>query len=410
MASSTNLREYLLIVQEKQLNVPFHATAADDGENYVAQTPQTALVIPASDSLAALPNAIFIRLDGGNAFTMRAKPITEDIMSGGGYAYIGQTVSGRTACVGNLQTKLYGSQMPFLMGWCAQLVNSAHTSPWVTLAPATGGYGGTAIGDLPSCSIYHVIKRPGTGATAYKCRQYGGVKVMGATISASSDAQIATLNLNLQGCRYTGDPYAGSDATGGAQTIAWATDPTQDAYTVVTDPTKIPDPNYFPYDPLLFTYTKHGLDIYPTGESAPSKLYRTQYSSINLNFGNKIDARFFETRYASYLQFVGRQATLSAKILYKPAGATGMGTHEDRYYLETLANTTMSFAFTTGAAAASNKLATATFTMGTTNVIRDIADDTPVDRVYEQTITVQNIYDYTGGTPADFTFAYTLAT
>lgn len=407
MASSTNLREYLLIVQEKQLNVPSHATAADDGENYVAQT-ATSLSITADDLITsvspAIPyNAIWIRLDGGNAFTMRAKPITEDIMSGGGYAYIGQTVSGRTGCVGTLQTKVYGSQIPFLFSWICTLKTTTSV-PWTNVDPAASGYGGTNVGDLMSCSIYHVIKRPGS-TNAYKCRMYGGVKVMGATLSASSDNQVATLSLNLQGCRYTGDPYAGSDATGGATSLAWATDPTQDAYTVVNDPTKVPDPHYFPYDPILFTHSRHQLKIYPTGQS-PSPIYRTQISSINLNFGNKVDARFFESRFANYLQFVGRQATLTAKILYKPKAATGMGTDEDRYYLETLAKTTCSFGFDTGSAT-TNAFKTATFNLNTTNVIRDIADDTPVDRVYEQTIQVQNIYDYTGGTPSDFSFAWT---
>lgn len=415
-ASVTNLREYVLIVQEPQLMVPVHADADIASGPYVVQT--KAPIAPPSSSTppATVPNAIFIRIDGGNAFTMRAKPVTENITSGGGYAYLGQVVSGRTSCVGTLQTKLYGSQSAFLLGWATMLVNNATVTfpsgqgvaagarkvPWVTLAPDANGVGGTALGDLASCSIYHAIRRSdGT----YRCRLYSGVKVMGGTLACSSDSQIATLNLNLQGCRYAGDPFGGSDVTAAAGSpIIWANDPAQVDAATLNDPMKIPDPVWYPTDPFLFTHTAKLLKIYPTGDSAPSTLYRTQISSLSLNFGNRCDARFFENRYANYIQFLGRQATLTAKILYKPKGGIGMSaTHDDRDSLETLAGCTMSVGFNTGASTA-NAIVGISFDFKAANIISDIADDTPVDRVYEQTITVQNTYDYTGGSPADFSF------
>lgn len=408
MASSTNLREFILIVQEQQLGVPCHASVTDTPTPQVDYAPQTAtaLVVATGNAVPAPTtlNAIFVRIDGGNAFTMRVRPVAEDIMSGGGYAYIGQTVAGRMALTGTLQTKLYANQAKFLLDW-ACTPKSSTSVPWPNIDPSSGR-GGTATGDLCSCTIYHAIRRSdGT----YRTRMYGGVKVMGGTLSASADTQVVTLNLTLQGARPAKDLYYATDlntaTTQGAHPVSWANDPAMDAYTVVNDPMKIPDPNFYPTDVFLFTHSRGKLILNPNTES-PAVAYRTQFSSISLNFGNKCDARSFENRYVTKIQFLGRQATLTAKILYKPAASVGMGSAEDRDYLETLQGHDMQFGFDNGSVT-SNQIKTINFNFQSGNVIRDLMEDTPVDRIYEQTVEVQNIYDYPGGTPTDFTFTAT---
>lgn len=420
-ASVTNLREYLMIVPEKQPRCPWHSGVTTPDSYMAAQTSagltQFDYTTPVDQTGGSVTNCLFIRIDGGNAFKMRPKPVTQDIFMGGGLATIGQTVSGRTEIVGTLQTKLYYSQIPLLLGWACTPINSARTLPWTSIAPATGGLGGAVIGDLPTCTLYHAIKR---ADGSYRCRGYFGTKVMGGTLSCNQNDQIATLSLNLQAMEAMGDGNLWPTNSGtllvstGGSALVWGTDPTQVDAATLNDASKIPDPgsHAFPFDPVLFSHSKGLMQLYPSSDT-PSPAYRTEYSSFSLNFGNKVDARSFENRWVTRMLLCGRQATLNATLLYKPPGASGAGgtlgaAHEDRYFGETLQGMKMVFGFANGTTTA-HAVKDCTFSFNAQNVIRDLDDDTPVDRYYEQHIVVQNIYDpaAASGAGEDFDVAFT---
>jgi hypothetical protein len=296
-------------------------------------------------------DSIYLRLDGGNAFRMRPKPLQRPIMYGGGFAVPAFTVSDQIECKGTLQTKLYAAQAHLLLDWAGTRINAAQTAPWTTTEPA---------GDLASCSVYHAIQRSdGT----YKRRVYLGTKVTGGSIECRREAPVATLRLDLQASTPQGNQFDSSS------------DPSSTAFPA-------PAETAYPSDPYLFLHTAGNLSI---GGA------RTLYSAVKIDFANKLDARFFENRFVNLIRFLGRESMLTAKLYYKP-------TPDDRTLFEGLAAQTLSLAFNNGTHSA-------TFTFNAQNVYKDLNDDLPLDQVYEQEIQVSNHFDPVAA--ADWSVAFT---
>ena len=285
-------------------------------------------------------SAIYLRLDGGNAFTMRPKPVVVKVPRGSGQATMGYTVSDKTELKGTLKTIFYASQAPFVLPWAATPINLGQTQPWVT----TDG----VAGDLASCTIYHGVARSdGT----VKRRAYHGVKVTDWTLDMSSDSQQGSLSLGLQAANPAGNQFDAS------------VDP--DA-TIAPAPTD----SMFPVDPFLFIHTA---GFFTVGSA------RTQYDSISIKSTNKLDPRWFENRYLSVLRCFGRATTVEASMYYKP-------TPDDRTSYEGLAAAACSVEW-------NNSIHTATFTMDANNVFNAVDDDLGLDTVYLQKVGIDNQWD-----------------
>ena len=292
-------------------------------------------------------SSIYIRLDGGNAFSMVGDPIFYDIAYGGGLAVNAITGSDQAECVGNLTTKLYGSQAVFLSNWFAQRINTGQTSPWTTTEPA---------GDLASCSVYHGVARSdGT----VKRIQYAGVKVYSWKIDCSRDSKVATLSLGLRGQKWNGNGYDASS------------DPNSSVFPAPTD-------TQLPTDPFRFIDLAGNFTI---GSS------RSQFSSISLSCTNAMDARWFENRFLSVCRWLGRKTTLDASLFYKP-------TPDDLTDYQNVTVKSASVAFNNG----TNSL---TINMNGANYFRKITKKLDVDKVYELPVNVTNNWDNSAG--ADLT-------
>lgn len=288
---------------------------------------------------AAGTEAIYIRLDGSNSFAMRPKPIQTQVAYGGGVAINAFTVSDQIECKGQLQTKLYASQAKFLLDWAATRINTGQTAPWTTTEPA---------GDLASCSVYHAIMRSdGT----YKRRLYKGVKVNSGSVEISRDGKIATLSLELQASTPEGNAFDSS------------TDPNSTIFPA-------PAETAYPTDPYLFIHTAGNFTL---GSS------RTQFSSFKVAWTNAMDPRWFEFRFVNIHRFLGRSSTLEAELYYKPSP-------DDRASFEGLTAQSLSLEMDNG-------VKSTTFTFNAQNVIQDLDDDLPIDKVYSQKIVVANYWD-----------------
>lgn len=319
-------REFVWIVKESSYKAPMAAPVAG------------------ADSL-------YLRLDGGNAFRMRPKPIQVPIIYGGGLAVPALAVSDQVECKGSLRTKLYAAQAPLLLGWAGTRIDPARAAPWATTEPA---------GDLASCSVYHAIQRPdGT----YRRRAYLGTKVAGGSIECHRDAPVATLQLDLQASTPQGNQFDGS------------ADPTPAAFPA-------PAEAAYPTDPYLFLHTAGRLSI---GGA------RTLYSAVRIDFANKLDPRWFEDRFVSLIRSLGRESTLTAKLYYKP-------TPDDRAAFEGLRAQALALAFDNGSHSAA-------FTFNAQNVYKDLNDDLPLDKVYEQEFVVGSYFDPVAA--ADWSVAFT---
>jgi hypothetical protein len=296
-------------------------------------------------------SAFYLRLDGGNAFTMRPKPLTVKVPRGGGQSTQAYTVSGKTEVKGTLKTIFYASQASFLLGWASTPLNVGLTAPWT--------YAGTA-GDLASCTIYHGIARSdGT----VKRRAYLGCKITDWTLDQSSDNQQGSLSLGIQASTPQGNTFDSS---------------------IDPDATIAPAPldSQYPIDPYLFTHTKGHLTI---GSA------RTQYDSLSIKSTNKLDPRWFENRFLSVIPFFGRATTIESSLYYKP-------TPDDRTSYENLTAATASIKWDNGTHSA-------LFTLDANNVFSAVDDDLGLDTVYLQKGTIENQWDPAASN--DFTWAFT---
>jgi hypothetical protein len=330
-------REYLMIVEESA---------------YL--TPATTPTVWTTATSYGLSNAAayYIRLDEGNAFSMRPKPIQVEVPYGGGKAIGAYRVSDKIECKGTLKLKLCISQAPFLLSW-AGVTMSGGTAPWTSSEPT---------GDLASCAVYHAVTEfDGT----VKRRVYLGTKVEGWSLTVSEDSTIATLTLNLI-----------------------ASTPQGNAFDSSSDPTSTPFPapadNNFPTDPFVFL-NAGGSNYITYGGTV-----RTQFSELSINVQNKLATRYFANRFIQFARLMGRKTTCSSKILYNSSP-------DDRTHFEGTTAESVSIKLNNG---------THGFVMDlkAQNIFEQLDDDLPLDNVYMQSSTEANLYDTSAGTDFSLTF------
>jgi hypothetical protein len=337
---SATPREFLMIVEESAY-----------------KTPVTTPVVWNQATTYGLANASahYIRLDGGNAFTMRPRPVQVSVPYGGGVAIEAYRVSDKAEVKGALNVKLCVGQAPFLLSWSGQRINTAQTAPWVTTEVA---------GDLASCSIYHAIVRPdGT----VKRRVYLGCKVDSWGLAVSEDSTVSTLQLQISGSTPQGNQFdSSSDPTAG------------------TFPT--PADNNFPIDPYVFLHLG-GTSFVTYGGAV-----RTQFTEMTINSANTLARRFYANRYIQLLRFMGRKTTVATKLQYPLAA------QDDRTNYEGTLSETCSIELGNG---------THSVTMGLNaqNVLSPLEDDLGLSDIYFQSSTSNNLYDATAGSDFTLTFA-----
>lgn len=402
--SGSAAREILMVQTEAAFNVPSAITSSPSpvaalilgsaGLEYPVKTGGAYNLVSAG---AGGYNAMFFRLDGGNAFTMRPMPIREEIMWGGGLAIPSQNVSGHFEMRGRLQTKLYASQAELLLSWAAKRYDGS-SSPWAET--------GVPIGDLCSCTVYHGIQQDSLN---YKWRVYCGCKIANWTLAISRDAQVATFSCDIVGCIPIGTgllnlysatlPFTVSGTYNSGTNDISVTLPTNDATHWFS-----PLNSQYPSDPYIFVHTANNFEMRPI---TASTVKRSQYSSITLTGANKIDLRGFESPWPTIAQFTGRSTTLAAKVFYKKVPNTGDAQTfpDDRAQMEGVKPQMIALTLVNGTSTTNH--VTSLISMQSANVISSVEDDLPLDRVHEQTVTATNIMDTgvsSGWPDIDFTF------
>jgi hypothetical protein len=337
---SATPREFLMIVEESAY-----------------KTPVTTPTVWTTATTYGLANAqaYYVRLDGGNAFTMRPRPVQVAIPYGGGVAIDAFRVSDKAEVKGQLNIKLCVGQAPFLLSWAGQRINAGQTAPWVTTEVP---------GDLASCSIYHAIARPdGT----VKRRVYLGCKVDSWNLAVSEDSTVSTLQLGISGSTPQGNQFDSS------------TDPTSGTFPTPAD-------NNFPIDPYVFLHMG-GTSFVTYGGAV-----RTQFTEMTITSANTLARRFYANRYIQLLRFMGRKTTVATKLQY-PAAA-----QDDRTIYEGTLSETCSIELGNG---------THSVTMGLNaqNVLNPLEDDLALADIYFQSSTSNNQYDATAGSDFTLTFA-----
>lgn len=321
-------REYLQIVTESAYGVPKASPVL--GTDYLV-----------------------IRLDEGNAFTMRPKPKQVVVNYGGGFATGAIMVAAETEVKGSLKTKMCYSQASLLMGWMAARINAGQTSPWTTTEIA---------GDLASMSVYHAIQRSdGT----YKKKWYPGVKVDKWKADTSREAQVVTLSLDLIAQKVNGNTYDAS-----------------------SDPTTlfpVPAETDYPLDLMLFQHTSGNLKIANAGTA------RVGYDSLSIEVDNKLDGKSYESRWLQLLRFLGRESKLMAKLLLKT-------TPDDRAAYEAITTQATSVKFDNG----THSLIV---DFKGQNYLTGVDDELPLDKLYEQGLQLVNLFDQSAATDVGYTYA-----
>lgn len=332
---SSPAREFLWVVEESAYKTP-------------AVTPTTWT----TGTSFGLANAqgYYCRLDQGNAFTVRPRPVQVSIPYGGGFATEAVRVSDKQEVKGKLSLILTVGQMPFWLSWAGVNI-SGGTSPWTTSEPN---------GDLASCAVYHAIQR---SDGSYKRRVYLGTKVEGWDLMVSEESTDVRLNLDLVASTPQGNQFDSS------------TDPTSGTFAAPAD-------NNFPIDPFVFVHAG-GSNFITYGGAA-----RTQFTELHISVRNRLARRFFANRYIQMLRFMGRKTSVSSKLWYPGSG------QDDRTHYEGLSPETVSIELNNG---------THGFTMGlnSQNIFDPFEDDLPLDDLYFQASTEANLWDATAG--SDFT-------
>ncbi len=333
-------REYLMIQEESAFKTP------------AAQTIWTT----ATSYGLANASAYYIRLDGGNAFTMRPRPAgTVTVPYGGGFDVPAYMVSDKQECKGNLTLKLCVGQAPFLLNWAFARINGAQTAPWVTTEN---------IGDLASCSIFHATVRPDGSVQR---RVYLGAKVDSANFGISEGSTVGTLQLGISASTPQGNQFDSSS------------DPVVGTFPIPLD-------TYFPVDPYVFLHA--GGSSFVTYGGA----VRTQFTDLTISTQNILARRWFANRYVQLLRLVGRKTTVASKLMYPLAA------QNDRALYEGLNSETLSIELNNG---------THGFTFGfnAQNVFSPFEDDLALSDLYFQTSTENNLWDPSAG--SDFTLTIT---
>ena len=314
---------------------------------------ESALNTPMASPTAGV-DSMYIRLIDGNSFSMVANPVIEQIPYGGGVAITADMVADHYECKGQLKTKLYPSQAVLLLNWALTRINTGQTSPWTTTELA---------GDLASCSVYHAVRRSdGT----YLRKQYSGCKVSGARIEVSRQSTTAMLTLDLTACAQLGNSMDSSS------------DPSSTAFPA-------PAETAYPLGPYTFKQTAGQLSL---GGST-----RTQYDSLSVAVQNALDGHWFETSSLSVLQFCGRSSTLDANLFLK-------STPDDRTAYEAITAQACALTFENGVSGQN-----CTLQFNGQNRITKLPFDLPLNQVYMQPLTLQNVFDETAAGDIAVSFA-----
>lgn len=332
---SASPREFLMVVEESAY-----------------KTPAASPVVWTTSTSYGLANAgaYYVRLDGGNAFTMRPKPVRVSVPYGGGVAVPGYSVSDKQEVKGRLQMKLSVSQAPFWLSWALQRINTGQTAPWTTTEPA---------GDLASCSVYHAIQRSdGT----FKRRVYLGTKVDALGLAISEDSTVATLSLDLSASTPQGNQFDSS------------ADPSGTVFPAPAD-------NYFPADPFVWIHTGGLVTIAGSARAA--------ITSLDIQVKNMLARSFYNNRYIQLLRWMGRTSTIATKLLYQASP-------DDRTAYEGLTAAGVSVGMNNGAHGF-------VLNFNAQNVMDPFEDDLPLDNLYWQSNTENNQWDPTAG--SDFTLS-----
>lgn len=330
-------REFLMLVQESAY-----------------KTPVASPVVWTTALTYNTETAAYLRLDEGNAFTMRPRPVMVNVPYGGGVAVDAFRVSDKLACTGNLRVKLYAGLAPFLLNWASARINTGQTSPWTTTEPA---------GDLASCSIYHAIQR---GDGTFKRRVYLGCKVSSWTLDCSMDATVATLNLGLIASTPQGNQFDSSS------------DPTSTTFPAPAD-------NNFAVDPYVWIHTAGNIAIYNG-----SSVTRNAITQLTVGSQNQLASSYFNNRFLQKARLMGRKTTAAVKLEYDT-------TPDDRTAYEGLTQQTVSVEFNSG-------VRTMTFSLNANNLFDPLEDDLPLPDLFWQNSTLNNQWDPVAGT--DFSIAF----
>jgi len=221
-------------------------------------------------------NQFLVPLHESNSFSMAEDPVFQEIPYGGGLDVVADVVADHREVKGSLTTLGYPALAAFLLNAAVTRVNAGQTSPWTTTEPP---------GDLASFYAWHLIRdRSG----AWHTRAYSGVKVLSIEGSVSRQDPKLKLKLELQAQKEL--PNAVDSST---------------APTAPAAPTEA----QYPRGPYLFSHT--GGNVLLGGSAL------TKYDSLSFKITNKVDPRWFESRWLSDLVCVGREATSDMSLLLK---------------------------------------------------------------------------------------------
>ena len=379
-------REFVLFVLEGGSGTTPYCTPVPPAASANIWTTAATTGVPSTASGANAYSAFYVRLDGGDAFTVRPRPVTVSVPYGGGLAIDAFTVSDKQEVVGSYKTKLYaGAFGQFLFQWAMQQVNSLGyvgvggvATGW-QYGPASGT-AGNACGNLPSVCAFHAIQRAdGT----YKQRLYYGLRVTSMNFTLSEGSTIGDMTLGLTGAYAAGNPFSylnSADPT--LQTFAVpATVPVFGTGTTASTWCPPSTQNY-PVTPWLFIDTSNSAGGGAAGSvtiGAGAGTQRTAFQSLQMNVTNKIPKRYWANRFVSVNQFVGRELTCSVQNYY-------VTTPDDRTQYESVASQLVNIQLGDGVHAV-------TITMNTNNVIKTLEDSLPLDDIYTQTINLTSQFD-----------------
>ncbi len=379
-------REYCLFVLEGGSGTTPYCTPVAPAASVNIWTTAAFTGIPSTASGTNNYAGFYARLDGGDSFTMRPRPVPVTVPYGGGFAVPAFTVSDKQRLEGTYKTKLYaGAFTQMLLQLACQQVNSlgyvgvSGASAGWQYGPAAGS-AGNQCGNLPSVSIFHAIQRSdGT----YKHRLYYGVRVKSWNFTLSENSTIGDLTLQLTGAYAAGNPFSylnSVDPT--AQTyVVPATVP---VFNTTTTPSTwcAPSTQNYPVNPWLF------LDTCSTGGSGAagsvtigtgSGTARTTFDSLSMTCTNQLMTRFWANRYVTFSQFVGRNLTVSLNSFY-------VSTPDDRTVYESVSPQLATIVLGDGTHSI-------TFTMNTNNIATTLEDHLPLADIYTQTMTLTSQFD-----------------
>jgi hypothetical protein len=294
---------------------------------------------------------VVIPLPDSNACTMDLVPVFQDIPYGGGIDLAADAVADHFTVNGSLSTLLYPSLAAFILN-AAVTRNDGTSLPWATTEPT---------GDLASFSLYKAVtNRSGT----VKRYWYPGCKVGGLQLDVSRQDPKARIKIDIVGQEEKGNAIDAS------------ADPT-------ATPFPVPAETDYAKGPYTFSHTG-GYLIWNTTALA-------QYESLSLKLTNKLDPRFYESKFLSTCGWHGRSASLDVALLFK-------ATPNLRNDMEALTARALSLTFNNGTK-------TASFTFNAKNRVKKATYDIPLGKEIMQNVTFMNYWDPAAAT--DITVATT---